>query len=337
MRRASWLVSLAVGGVAVLAGTAAASLVPRGEIRYIDVPIVRLPLSTLPESAGPVARPGLATLASPEPPREIGLPGAVDPALLESSAVGALPRIAADGRTPLRQYAHPTASACDRPCVGLIVTGLGLAGDVTTRALALPGLVGLSFSPYVDVTVWPARARRHGHEVLLDLPLQPTRYPRDDGGPLTVPMSSPGIEPALLRALAAGSGYVALAASAGAFAGDPASFAPVAQMLRQRGLGFVELSGGNLGRPAQAESLPYVVALGPIEADPSPAAIDGALAAVEAAALHGGAALAFSRPTPVSLDRLAHWLETLPGKGLLLVPPSRLLERSDGPQAAAGR
>ena len=81
---------------------------------------------------------GIAMLAAREPAREIGLPAPVDAALVETAAVGTLPRIAADGRTSLRQYAHPSAPGCDRPCVGLIITGLGLATELTTRALALP-------------------------------------------------------------------------------------------------------------------------------------------------------------------------------------------------------
>ena len=210
--------SLAVAGLAVLAGTAAASLVPRGQIHYVDVPTVQLRLPALAVTARSASTPGIAMLASPEPAREIGLPAPVDLALVETSAVGVLPRIAADGRTSLRQYAHPTAAGCDRPCIGLIVTGLGLAEDVTMRALALPALVGLSFSPYADAAGWQARARRQGHEVLLDLPLQPANYPQDDSGPLAVPASPAGLQAAVLRALAAGSGYVALAAEPGVFA-----------------------------------------------------------------------------------------------------------------------
>lgn len=274
-------------------------------------------------------------LASPEPAREIGVPAPVDLALVETSAAGVVPRIAADGRTSLRQYAHPTAAGCERPCIGLIVTGLGLAEDVTTRALALPALVGLSFSPYADAASWQARARRQGHEVLLDLPLQPASYPQDDSGPLAVPASPAGLEAAMLRALAAGSGYVALAADPGVFAGDPASFAPLARMLHERGLGFVELGGGALSQPARTERLPYVVAFGPIDTDPSAEPSDRTLASIEIAALQGGAVLAFAQPTPTGLDRLAAWLETLTERGLVLAPPSRLLERSSRSPALA--
>ncbi len=336
MRRFGWFGSILIAGLAVLAGTAAASLVPRGRIHYVDVPTVQLSLRplTVPGRSGDAS--GIAMLAAREPAREIGLPAPVDPALVEKAAVGTLPRIAADGRTSLQQYAHPSAPGCDRPCIGLIITGLGLATELTTRALALPAFVGLSFSPYADAAGWQARARRQGHEVLLDLPLQPARYPQDDSGPLTLAPSPAGLQPALMRALAAGSGYVALTADAGAFAGDTQAFAPLARMLHERGLGFVELGGSALSQPARAEHLAYVTANGPIAPDSTEEASDHALAGIEAAALQGGAALVFARPTPLGLDRLTAWLETLPAKGLLLAPPSRLLERAGSPQTLAG-
>ena len=140
----------------------------------------------------------------------------------------------------------------------------------------------------------------------------------------------------MLRALAAGSGYVALAADAGAFAGDPESSRPWRGCCSARGLGFVELGAGALTGPGTPSICPMWSQVGPIEADPTDDAIDRALTGIEMAARRGGAVLAFARPTPLGLDRLAAWLETLPAKGLLLAPPSRLLQRAGGPQALAG-
>ena len=71
----------------------------------------------------------------------------------------------------------PAAPDCSRACVAVVVTGLGLADRLTERALALPGAVGLSFSPYAGAAAWQSRARAAGHEVLLDLPLQPEAFP----------------------------------------------------------------------------------------------------------------------------------------------------------------
>jgi uncharacterized protein len=336
------------GGLA-LAGVAAAALVgvavlalPRGALRYTDVPVVQLPLPAAAQAAArpspepgaadvPVAAPpvgALAMLASPEPGSEAGPPVPDDPALLEPTPQGTVPRVAADGRTPLRHFARKVARGCDRPCVAVVVTGLGLAREVSARALALPGEVGLAFSPYADtVGEWQARARRGGHEALLELPLQPARYPQDDSGPLTVSAATPAgrQQESVLAVLAAGRGYVALVAGAGAFAAEPAAFAPVARALAARGLGFVELGGSALREAAQGEALAYASALGPVENGSSPAAVEQALAAGEAEAGSTGRALVHVQPTPASLDRLAGWIWSLPAKGLQLVPPGVLI------------
>ena len=57
------------------------------------------------------------------------------------------------------------------------------------------------------------------------LPLQPERFPLDDAGPLALSATAPpeALAAALRRVLAAGSGYVALEAAAGAFARSAAS------------------------------------------------------------------------------------------------------------------
>ncbi len=327
-----------VGVCAVLAGIAATQVLPRGTLHYIDVPVVS---SSLPEVALPIApEPAvpaveLAMLASPEVPGASGPPAAVDADLLEAMAMGSVPRTATDGRTSLRHYARPLLSACIRPCIGIVVTGLGLAAGPSARALKLPAAVGLSFSPYANAADWQARARQAGHEALLDLPLQPTAYPQDDSGPLTVRITEPPpVEEAVLRVLAAGRGYVAVTAEAGAFAADPSAFAPIARILHARGLGFVELKGAELRPTALAEGLPFIDAAGPIDAA-EPIGANG-FETVEAQIQRVGRTLAFVQPTPVGLDRLDAWLSTLPAKGLQVVPPSLLLDDDRGQHTIAG-
>lgn len=317
-----------VGVGAVLVAVAAAQICPYGVLRYIDVPAVTLPLAEAALPAAPeltASAVELAMLASPELPGSAGPPTEVDSSLLEATAVGLVPRIAPDGRTSLRHYARPVLSACSRPCVGIVVTGLGLAAGPSARALNLPAAVGLSFSPYAEAAVWQTLARQTGHEALLDLPLQPVAYPQDDSGPLTVRIiEPPPVEEALLTALAAGQGYVAVAGEAGAFAADPTAFAPIARILHARGLGFIELAGAALGPTALAEGLPFMEAGGPVNVAGQNG--DHSFDTVEAGARRLGRVLAYVQPTPAGLDRLDAWLSTLPAKGLQVVPPSLLLD-----------
>lgn len=317
----------AVAGAAALvvlaAAAATAGLPPAGAIIYVDLPAVTVPLppaaSGQPGSPAAPAPAKVARLAAPEPDRGSGPPEAIDPALQEVTPWGAVPRIAPDGRTPLAHYARPDAGDCRRPCVAVIVTGLGLAGKLTSRALALPAPVGLAFSPYAGPSAWQARARAAGHEALLVLPLQPLLFPQDDSGPLTIlstaaPEQRMGM---LLQVLATGSGYVAVIAEAGAFAAKPEAFASLAEVLAARGVGLVEIGSAALAAQAQAAA---------IDVDPAPAAIDRALTALAGEALRSGRALAVVQPLPASFERLTVWLASLPEQGIALVPPSRLLE-----------
>lgn len=285
---------------------------PAPGVRYVEVPIVVLPLPQAPPKAsgsGPQPGPDIAAaplvaLAAPEPPAaEPVLSGVLDP--------------------------------CAKPCVALVVTGLGLASDPTVRALELPAAVGLSFSPYAtDLAGWATRAAAAGHELLLDLPLQPVGYPEDDAGPLSLLVDSPPAEQQrdIDRVLHVTKGWLGVVATSGAFGEEPARFAPVAAALAQRKLALVELGPVRLREVAQERSLRHVAASGG-----GGQTVGSSLEAVEAEALRDGRALAVMPPTPVALAHLSAWLPTLPEKGLALVPLGTLLAIEPAHHEASSR
>src|SRR6201996_9555269 len=111
-----------------------------------------------------------------------------DPALVENTPQGALPRIADDGRKPMTAYAAPVAMADKKFKIAIVVNGLGMSALATKAALdALPSGVTLGFAPYAsDVSQWVAQARARGHEVLLEIPMEPFDFPDSDPGPHTL-------------------------------------------------------------------------------------------------------------------------------------------------------
>lgn len=322
--------------VVLAAGFAAvATALPVGTVRYVGPAPTVVPIASSTEPlAAMAAPPRMARLSLAEPDLGLGPPPTLDPALLEQAAEGTLPRLAPDGTSSLARYARPSPLPCRRPCVALLVTGLGLVARLSERALALPAPVGLSFSPYADAGEWQARARAAGHEVLLSLPLQPAD-PRDDAGPLTLPVARSGadLRTALHRVLVRGSGYVAVDAAAGAFAAAPASAEAVAEELRARGLGLIEIGGDRLAATADATGLPYRSAVA-IDSDPTPEAIDRRLAEIAAMALREGQAIAVASPLPAAFERITTWGASLRAGGIELVPPSRLLLASPDPTLA---
>src|SRR5690606_455059 len=136
-----------------------------------------------------------------DPPTEETLPGGAriitlggeEPAdradLTEDARYGPLPRIAQDGTMPFRAYARP-APPLDRstPRIAIVLGGMGLSTIGTEGAIrSLPEEITLAFAPYGrELDRLTGLARQSGHEVLLQVPLEPFDYPNNDPGPHTL-------------------------------------------------------------------------------------------------------------------------------------------------------
>ena len=87
----------------------------------------------------------------------------------------------------------------------------------------------VAFSPYGgDVGRWVDRARREGHEVLVQVPMKPFDYPDNDPGPRTL-LTSVGAEQNLDRLhwfTSRCQGYVGIVNSMGALYGQRARDGP---------------------------------------------------------------------------------------------------------------
>ena len=272
----------------------------------------------------------VSRVPEPETERRIAL-ARPDPALMQQTTRGPLPIVAADGREPWQVYKRPSAASPGQPQLAIIIVGLGLSSAAVDSAIALPGDVTLSFTPYApklgDVV---ARAREEGHEVLLDLPMEPVSYPADDPGPHTLLTSlNPTDNIARLEwLLGRFVGYVGVITHMGSrFTTSPESLRPVMTALRDRGLMFVDSQATNksvAGNVAQQLSLPHTANLVFLDHEPTRAAIDRTFADLEAAVLQSGEAVAVARSFPVTLERMAAWLPALEERGIALVPASAL-------------
>ncbi|MCZ6496374.1 MAG: divergent polysaccharide deacetylase family protein [Alphaproteobacteria bacterium] len=262
-----------------------------------------------------------------------GLRPAPDPALVEQTRLGPLPRVSADGRKAWQAYARPFDTGDRRPRLAIIVSGLGLSGAATEAAIQrLPGAVTLAFAPYAKgLAQWIALARAAGHEVLLDLPMEPVNFPANDPGPHTL-LTSLTAEQNKVRLhwlLGRVTGYVGVVNRMGArFTTSETHVRPVLKELGQRGLLFVD-SRSSLhsvaARMAAEVGLPRAINNRFIDAEASRAAIDTRLEEIERIAKTVGHAVGIGSPFPVTIDRLQRWALTLEGKGLVLAPVSALV------------
>jgi polysaccharide deacetylase 2 family uncharacterized protein YibQ len=255
----------------------------------------------------------------------------LDQKFAEMTARGPIPKVAADGVRPADAFAQPVKELPgrpDAPRIAIIVAGLGVSENATSDAIAkLPGPVTLGFMPYSgDVAALAARARDQGHEVLLQVPMEPFDYPDNDPGPQTLltTLAPQQNMDRLYWLMSRFQGYVGLAGAMGArFTASEPSFSPVLREAAKRGLIFVD-DGSNprslAGRIAGANNVPFAKADIVIDSVATPVEIDRALGRLEMAAREHNTVVGISSALPVSIDHIAKWAKGLDGRGIVLVP-----------------
>jgi polysaccharide deacetylase 2 family uncharacterized protein YibQ len=224
-----------------------------------------------------------------------------------------------------------------------VVNGLGLSAIATKAALdALPGNVTLGFTPYgADVGKWVSDARARGHEVLLQVPMEPLDFPDSDPGPHTL-RAGQEEEANIQRltwALSRFTGYAGVTNLLGQrFLSDSEALAPMLTYLNRRGL-YVFDNGaasqsvlpsvaGQIGIPA-AQSGP---ALDTVQ---TALEIDRRLSDLETQARANGSAVGSAFLYPVSIARIAAWARGLESRGFVLVPVSAIVAQPATPATVA--
>lgn len=228
------------------------------------------------------------------------------------------------------------------PRIAVVVTGLGLVGESTRNAIdRLPAGITLSFSPYADALLdWIPQARAKGHEVMIDLPMEPVTFPLDDPGPqalLTGLTPEENLE-RLRWVLDKGPGTVGVAVHMGSrFVESAEALHPVLSELRDRGVLFLDNGSSSASLAAQLAanlSLPYLANDRMLDAgEASREAINARLVQIERVALTDGIAVAMARAYPVTLERLANWTASLAARGFALTPVTALAGSGSDQQA----
>jgi polysaccharide deacetylase 2 family uncharacterized protein YibQ len=260
-----------------------------------------------------------------------GLEPAPDERLIEKSRYGLLPKTGPDGARPAEVYARPVGSlpggAKVAGRIALVIGGLGISETATSDAITkLPPAVTLAFAPYgADVAVTAERARGAGHEIFLQVPMEPFDYPDSDPGPHTLTTAAKGPDNIehLRWAMGRFTGYVGVMNYMGAkLTADAPALTPILKEIASRGL--VTLDDGSSSRSLVSSLAGDSSARADVVLDAvaRPDAIDKALQSLEAAALSRGFAIGTASALPVTLDRVQAWTRKLEARGILLVPAS---------------
>ena len=267
-------------------------------------------------------------------------PGAaIDQRLLETSRHGAIPKIAPDGARPSDIYARASNANAARPGairIAIVMEGLGIGANGTAEALAkLPAEITYAFAPYAtDLERWVSRARGEGHEVLLQVSMEPFDFPDNDPGPQTL-LTSNAAElnlDSLHWFLSRFQGYVGVTSLMGArFTATEPALLPIVREVGKRGLIYFDdgasprsvagqISGGLNVAFARADRV--------LDAVPTANEIDMTLARLEAVARSKGVAIGSASALPVTIDRIAQWARTAAARGITLVPLSAVANRT---------
>jgi len=291
-----------------------------------------------PSAAGGREPPQVAAVPPPPPPPPgtNTLPPSADPGLIEQTSAGPLPRIGDDGRLPWQVYARPFDNRDTRPRIAIVMSGLGLSGAATQAAIqGLPGPITLAFQPFADnLEQWIRLSRAAGHEVLLNLPMEPIDFPASDPGPraLFVAYAPEENIERLEWALSRVGGYVGLLNHMGSrFTTSREAMLPIMATLEKRGLAFVDarVSARSVATILASElNVPRAINDRFLDArEVSRAAVDARLSELESIAAEVGVSVGIGQAFPVTIERLREWAATLNGKGIVLAPISAVLDR----------
>jgi polysaccharide deacetylase 2 family uncharacterized protein YibQ len=253
--------------------------------------------------------------------------------LVEAASVGGLPKIGSGNRKPSTVYARSTSLNVihsDQPKIAIVLGGMGLNPRLTQQAIKqLPADITLAFAPYGnDLQSQVNAARGEGHEVLLQLPLEPVGFPASNPGPKTLLADAGQAEniEALYWHMSRFAGYVGITNyMGGRFLASPAALTPVLNEMRKRGLLFVEDGSLPLSAiPAVAKSTHADArrANTVIDSDPTPQSIASALQLLEQEAQANGFAIGTGSGLEVTIDAVRDWAKDASERGIIIIPVS---------------
>lgn len=274
--------------------------------------------------------PGGMVIKVPDSTSRTGVPGA-DPRVSEGSAAGVLPRIGEGGLTPRAVYAAPFTAGAE-PKIAVVMTGVGIGAQGTADAISkLPGGVTLAFAPYGrDLPNQVARARRDGHEILLQVPMEPRDYPDSDPGPHTLRANGEA-RANIVRLhwlMSRFPGYVGLMNfMGGRLMTQDGAYAGLLEEINRRGLLFLDDGSSRDSRTAPlAEKIGVPVRIADrLHETGGGKSLESQLAEVEEIARKKGSAVISVPALPANIERIAAWQRDLAGRGLVLAPLSAII------------
>ncbi len=296
-------------------------------------------------SLGPDAVPGLSPpqgrsesppTQDPPPPADVAsnlvaLPPPAAPVVLPAPYSGSVP--------PWRRHAVAAPASDGRAKIVIVIDDMGIDRARSQQTVALPGPLTLSYLPYgQNLPTQTAEARRHGHELMVHMPMQPSVVMDPGPDALTVGLTPEEVQRRVRSNLGKFDGYVGINNHMGSrFTPWEPGMQPVIAELRARGLLWLDsrTSAKSVGSSlAQKMAVPHVDRDVFLDDDPALEAVRKQLKQLESVAHRTGKGVAIGHPKDNTIAALKEWLPTLASKGLVLVPITDVVKVPAGQSAS---
>lgn len=283
-------------------------------------PPVPAPAAAVPDRTAAAVPLPRVTAVGPEPP--------VAAAVIEAEpVVQPLP-----GEPAWRRHAAVAEPAQGRPMIAVVLDDLGIDKRRARRAIELPAPVTLAFLTYAtELEEQTALARRHGHELLVHVPMQPHGYNSDPGpNVLDIDLGAAEVRRRLEWSLRQFEGYVGVNNHMGSrFTESEEGMRLVAEAMRDHGLLFLDslTSAKSVGEAAaRALGVPTTRRDVFLDNTDTAAEVELRLTQAERLARETGSAIAIGHPRDATLSVLEAWIPKARAAGFVLVPLTAVVE-----------
>jgi uncharacterized protein len=252
---------------------------------------------------------------------------------VETASFGPLPRITPQGKKPSEIYARSVPMGLvhsEAPKIVIILGGMGLNEKLSAKAAKeLPADITLAFAPYGEnLQAQVDKARANGHEVMLQLPLEPVGYPAANPGPKT--LLADGTDEVNLESLqwhmSRFTGYTGVVNyMGGRFLSAAPAIKPMLVELKKRGILFLEDGSLPLSATdgvAKSMQMPVRRANSVIDLGGNPTSIIAALNLLEEEAKTNGIAIGTGTGLETTINTVGEWAKTAADRGIIILPAS---------------
>ena len=284
--------------------------------------------------SGTISGPQVRPLPSPRKiGQEQGTSHLPDPALTERGATGVIPKIAEDGRRAMDVYAREpdTAGNFGVARIVIIIGGMGISQTSSQQAIKdLPPSVTLAFAPYGNsLDRWMQASRKKGHELLLQIPMEPLGQINPGAHTLKTGASFEENIADLHWSMSRITNYVGVMNYLGGkLSSDINTLKPIFDELARRGLLYVDDgSAGNSRAAAVATAylLPFAKAQIQIDAIRTRREITKNLEKLAEQAKRTGLAIGVANAFPETIELIAKFAKKAPGAGIEITPVSAIV------------